>query len=109
MRRTSEKPLEWRPDEARPEDARRRPTMVAARQDRVALDGADREAREVVVAAGIDARHLRRLAADQGAAGLPAALGDALDDRDAMLGRKLAGGEIVEEEQAARRPARRDR
>ena len=43
---------------------------IVARQDRAALDGADRKAREVVIVAVIDAGHLRGLAADQRAAGL---------------------------------------
>ena len=54
--------------------------MIGARQELAALDGADREAGEVVVAAVVHARHLGRLAADQRAAGLAAALGDAGDD-----------------------------
>ena len=58
---------------------------VAARQDRAALGGADRKAREIVIVAVIDAGHLGGLAADQRAAGLPAAFGDALDDRGADL------------------------
>ena len=63
---------------------------VAARQDRAALGGADREAGEVVVVAVIDAGHLRGLAADQRAAGLPAAVGDALDD----LARRSSGSSL---------------
>ena len=47
----------------------------------------------------IHAGHFGGLAADQRAAGLPAALGDAADDRRALVGVELAGGEIVEEEQ----------
>ena len=50
-------------------------TRVAG-QRLAALDRADAEAGEIVIALGIHARHLRRLAADQRAAGLPAALGD---------------------------------
>ena len=65
----------------------------------VALGGADREAREVVVAVGIHAGHLGRLAADQRAAGAAAALGDAGDDAPAGLDLELAGREVVEEEQ----------
>ena len=53
---------------------------VAARQERAALGRADREAGEVVVVAVIDAGHFRGLAADQRAAGLAAAVGDAFDD-----------------------------
>ena len=72
---------------------------VGARQQRAALDGADGEAGEVVVARGIHARHLGRLAADQRAAGLPAALGDAGDHAARALHVELAAGEVVEEEQ----------
>src|SRR3546814_16316077 len=76
-----------------------------ARMHRVArelvptLHRADAEAGEVVVAFGIHARHLRRLATDEGAAGLAAALGDAGDHgfRDAAL--QSAGREIVEEDE----------
>ena len=57
------------------------------------------KAGEVVVLAVIHARHFGRLAADQRAAGLAAAFGDAADDRGALVGIELAGGEIVEEEQ----------
>ena len=72
---------------------------VAARQDLAALDGADGKAGKVVVARLVHARHLGRLAADQRAAGLPAAVGDAGDDRPRGLHVELAAGEIVEEEQ----------
>ena len=77
--RTSEKPLECTPDEARP--SMTSPARdVGARQHGVALDRADRKAREIVVVAVIEAGHLRGLAADQRAAGLLAAVGDARDD-----------------------------
>src|SRR6185312_11988505 len=72
---------------------------VAARQDRAALDGADRKTGEIVIAAAVDPRHLSSLAADQRAAGLPAALGDAFDDLGTDLRVELAGGEVVEKEQ----------
>ena len=72
---------------------------VGAGQRLVALDRADREAGEVVVALGIHARHLGGLAADQGAAGLFAAVGDAGDDGARGRHVELAGGEVVEEEQ----------
>ena len=65
----------------------------------VALDRADAEAGEIVIALGIHARHLGRLAADQRAAGHAAALGD---PRDHPLGDRvveLPGGVIIEEEQ----------
>ena len=73
--------------------------MSRARQLAAPLDRADREAGEVVVAVPVVLRHLGGLAPDQRAAGLPAALDDALDQR--LRGRRLelARGEIVEEEQ----------
>ena len=63
------------------------------------FDGADAEACEIVVAGGIHARHLRRLAADQRAAGEPAALGNTGDDALGHAVVELAGGEVVQEEQ----------
>jgi len=96
MRRTSEKPLECSPLEAENDVARR---DSGAGQHRVALDGADGEAGEVVIPGRVHARHLRRLAADQGAADGAAGLGDAGDDRPSGLDLELTGGEVVEEEQ----------
>ena len=49
-------------------------------EDRVLLHATDDEAREVVIRRRVDARHLRRLAADERAAVLAAARGDARDD-----------------------------
>ena len=72
---------------------------VLARQQRLALDRAHGEAREIVVARRIDPRHLGGLAADQRRAGLLAAFGDAADHRLRHARLELAGGEIVEEEQ----------
>src|SRR3546814_2012798 len=57
------------------------PTLFrSAGEHPVALHRAHREARQVVVAGGVEAGHLGGLAADEGAAGLAAALGDAADD-----------------------------
>ena len=64
-----------------------------------ALDGADDEARDVVVAERVHARHLGGLAADQRAARGAAGLGDALDELGQVLGHELAGGVVVEEEE----------
>ena len=64
-----------------------------------AVDGADDEAGDVVVAERVHARHLRSLAADQRAAGIAARLGDALDELGEVLGHELAGGVVVEEEE----------
>ena len=72
---------------------------IVTRQDAVAFGGADREAGEVEVVAGIDAGHLGRLAADQRAARVLAAGGDAGDHGGAGLRRQPAAGIVVEEEQ----------
>ena len=72
---------------------------VAARQQRVALGRADRETRQVEIAAGIHAGHLGGLAADQRATGAAAALGDAGDDAPSDLDLEAAGGVIIQEEQ----------
>ena len=64
-----------------------------------AFDGADGKAGQIVVAVGVHARHLGGLAADEGAAGVAAALGDAGDDGRAGGDLELAAGEIVEEEE----------
>ena len=71
----------------------------AARQHLAALDRADREAREVVVARLVEAGHFGGLAADQGAIRLAAGRGDPLHDLGADLRRELAAGEIIEKEQ----------
>ena len=72
-----------------------------------AVHHADDEARDVVLALGVEARHLGRLAAEQGAAVLPAAAGDAGDHRGQHLGIELARRHVVHEEERARRPATR--
>ena len=74
-------------------------SMSFARQQRFALDRADGKAGEIVVARRIDPRHLGGLAADQRAARLLAAFGDAADHRLGHAEIELAGGEIVEKEQ----------
>ena len=71
---------------------------IAARQQGAALDRADREAREIVVAVPVKPRHFGGLAADQGAAGLAAAGRDAGHHDGADFWLKLAAGEIVEKE-----------
>ena len=75
---------------------------VPAREQAAALRGPDRKAREIVVAVGVHAGHLRRLASDKRAAGLHAAGRDALDHLVGDVARQLAAGEIVEEEQRLR-------
>ena len=71
-------------------------------EDRIALDCADRKSGEVVIAHLIQARHLRGLAADQGAPRLPAALRHAFDHACPDLGIELSTGEIVQEKQRFR-------
>ena len=66
---------------------------------RALLDDADREAGEIVLAGGIHAGHLRGLAADQRAARLLAARGDALDDLGGGRDVELAARVVVEEEE----------
>ena len=55
--------------------------------------------REVVVAVLVEAGHFGGFAADQRAAGFPAAFGDAGDDGGGRLRIELAAGEIVQKEQ----------
>jgi len=57
------------------------------------------EAGQVVLARGIHVGHFRGFAADQRAAGLGAAVGDAAHDRRGGVDVQLAGGEVVQEEQ----------
>ena len=71
----------------------------AAVDDVALLDDADREAREIVLAALVHARHLGGLAPDQRAARLLAAGGNALDDLGRGRHVELAAGVVVEEEQ----------
>ncbi len=96
--RTSEKPFECTPDEASPITTS--PAAMSRRwQKRPAFGCADRKAGKVIVAVLVEARHLGGLAADQRAAGLAAAFGDAGHDRCRGVRIELAAGKIVEEEQ----------
>ena len=72
------------------------------RSMRLAIDDADDEAGDVVFAVGVEAGHLRGLAADQRAAVLAAAARDAGDDLLGDVGRQPAGRQVVEEEQRPR-------
>ena len=74
-------------------------TDMFAGDDLALFHHADGKTGEVVFAYRIHARHLGSLAADQRAAGLFAAVGDALDDFGGGGHVQLAAGEIVEEEQ----------
>ena len=65
----------------------------------LALGHADAEAGQVVIAGGVDVGQNGRLAAQQGAVGLDAAVGDPVDDL-LQQGRIVLGhGHVVEEEQ----------
>ena len=69
------------------------------RQQPRALDHADAEAGEVVAAGGVHARHLGGLAAEQGAAGLPAAVGDAAHHLRGLGRVEPPAGVVVQEQQ----------
>ena len=95
---------------SRPGRARRRPARCRRAAAAASRSTAPtREAREIVVAVGIHAGHLRRLAADQRAAGAPAALGDAGDDRGGRPRRRACRSRSSRGRTAARRPAPRCR
>jgi hypothetical protein len=72
---------------------------IGARQKLGALHGANRESSEIVIAGGVQPRHLGGLAADECASGLAAAFGDAGDDALGHAHIELAGGEIIEKEE----------
>ena len=69
----------------------------------VAVDDADAGAGEVELVLAVDARELRRLAADQRAAGVAADLGCALDELGDLLELDVRGGDVVEQEERRRR------
>ena len=62
------------------------------------FDGAHGKSGEVEIAFGVEAGHLGRLAADQGAAGLAAAFGDPGDDLRAVGDVQFSGGVVIEKE-----------
>ena len=94
----SEKPFECGPEEGRPSTTS--PACVsAAVDDAVFLHDAHAEAREVVILAVVHAGHFRRLAADQRAARLHAALDDAGDHTLADRDIERTGREIIQKEQ----------
>ena len=72
---------------------------IGARQKLGALHRANRESSEVVIAGGVEPRHLGGLAADQRASGLAAAFGNAGNDALGNTDIELAGSEIVEKEE----------
>ena len=100
-RRTSEKPLECRPDEETPISTS--PAVIASVFGRVRRVPPRRpQIPRVEIPAGVEARHLGRLAADQRAARFGAGLRDALDDRCAASTFSLPAGVVVEEKQRLR-------
>src|SRR5215471_667699 len=70
---------------------------VGAREQPIALGGANCETGEVIVAVLVEARHLGGLAAHERTARLAAGRRHALDHLRADLGRELSTGKIVEE------------
>jgi len=75
---------------------------VTARQELGLLAHADHEARKIVLARQVHAGHLCGLAAQERAAGEPAAFGDAFHHARRLLDVELRGREVVEEEQRPR-------
>ena len=80
------------------DDVARRLT-VQIRQGVAALDRAQREAGQIIVAALVHPGHFGRLAPDEGAAGLTTAVGDSGHDASGGVDLELAGRVIVEEQQ----------
>ena len=76
--------------------------MRAPVDDTVAVHDADDAAGEVVVAVDVEAGHLGGLAADQRAAGLPAAFRQPFHDIHHDVRQEFAGREVVEKEERAR-------
>src|SRR5262249_48113858 len=64
----------------------------------VTIDRSNDESGQIVLAFGIEARHLRGFAANEGTAVGAAGFGEAGDYRLGDLGIQLAAGEVVEEE-----------
>ena len=103
--RTREKPLEWTAGGGQAQD------HVAGLdggfiEDLFLVHHAHREAGQVVLVDGIEPGHLGGLPADEGGAGLDAALGHAGDDLSDLFRHVLAAGDIVQEEQGAWPPRR---
>ena len=101
MLRTSEKPLECRPDDAIAITTSPSATRCGAEQ-RIRLHRADGGTRDVVVVRPEQPGMLRGLAADERGAGLRAGAGDAGDDVGDALGNDLAAGDVVGHEQRLR-------
>jgi hypothetical protein len=96
--RTRENPLEWEAARRQPEEPVARGHALGA-PDPGALDDADGEARQVVLARRVGVGHLRRLPPSSAAAGLLAAPGDPPEHRLGLVDVEAPGGEVVEEEE----------
>src|SRR5690606_34403331 len=59
------------------------------------FDCSDGKTGQVVLAIGVHAGHFSRFAADQGASGQLAALGNAADNAGGGIDRQLAAGEVI--------------
>ncbi len=82
------------------------PSRTLEREGLLPIDHSHDEAGEIVVVGGVGPRHLRRLAADEGAAELRAAAREPGHDLLDPHRVHLAEGDVVEEEERASRPAR---
>jgi hypothetical protein len=98
MRRTRLKPLLWTPAAGHRQDAIARLHGPSIHHG-IGFHHGHAEAGQVVFAGGIEARHLGGFAAEQGAAALAAAIGDALHHLGHGLRAELAGGDVVQEKQ----------
>ena len=92
------KPFAWTPADGSPTIASPS-SMREPSTTQVALDDPDARAREVELVLAVDPRKLRRLAADERAAGGAADLGEALDELRDLLEVDPVRGDVVEEEE----------
>ena len=97
-RRASANPLLWSPLEGRPITTSPGADRAAVDQT-PALDDADREPGEIVLALGVEGRHLGGLAADETASRHATPARDAAHEIGAAPYVEAAGCEVVEEEQ----------
>lgn len=74
---------------------------VVAVDDAAAFDDADGEAGQVELAFAVEVGHFGGFAAEQGAVGLAASVGDALDDGGGVVGIELVDAEVIEEEEGS--------
>ncbi len=78
-----------------------RPNSISI-QDASTLHPSNNAAREIVFISGIEARHLRRLTAHEGAADLAARAGQALHNFGNDFRMQFARGNVIEEEERGR-------